>query len=222
VVVVFAIAMAWLESATVTYLRTLTGRLQPYQPNPVVLSSGSHLAAIEAIREFATLVMLLAVGGLAGGTWRRRLAYTMIAFGVWDILYYVFLAITGPWPRSILDWDVLFLLPLPWWGPVLAPAAISILLIVAGTLITQFGDPERELWPKAWSGVACLSGIGLALYVFMQDTLKSLLLAPTGQTLGQVLPTHFNWLLFIAATVLMTMPVFDLCRQLWGRAGKSG
>ena len=25
------------------------------------------------------------------------------------------------WPETVLDWDILFLLPLPWWGPVIAP-----------------------------------------------------------------------------------------------------
>ena len=35
VVIVFAIAMAWVEAAVVLYLRTLTNRIDPYQPNPL-------------------------------------------------------------------------------------------------------------------------------------------------------------------------------------------
>ena len=83
---------------------------------------------VELTREFATMIMLFAVGFLAGRTWRTRIGYAAIAFGVWDIFYYVFLKIMCGWPHSVLDWDVLFLLPMPWWGPVLAPVLISLLI----------------------------------------------------------------------------------------------
>src|SRR5919198_442711 len=77
------------------------------------------------------------VGWLAGTGWRRRLGYSFLAFGVWDIFYYLFLrALTG-WPRSLLDWDILFLVPLPWWGPVWAPTSIALLMILWGTLMTK-------------------------------------------------------------------------------------
>ena len=107
IVVIFAIAMAWMESATVVYLRVLTGRIDPFQADPLPISVG--LGKTELIREGATMILLLTVGLLAGRTWRSRLAYMLIAFGVWDIFYYVFLAIITAWPRSLLDWDVLFL-----------------------------------------------------------------------------------------------------------------
>ena len=42
-----------------------------------------------------------------------------MAFGIWDIFYYVFLKIIYDWPKSLFDWDILFLIPLPWWGPVI-------------------------------------------------------------------------------------------------------
>src|SRR5512146_2059561 len=89
-VVVYAAAMAWLESATVVYLRMLNGRLQPYQADPMPLTSTTlPLGEIEMVREAATLVMLLAVGFLAGRSSRARLGYFIIAFGIWDIFYYV-------------------------------------------------------------------------------------------------------------------------------------
>ena len=119
VVVVFAVAMAWLESATVYYLRLLVDRLEPYQANPLPMSGA--VGQVELVREAATLLMLLTVGMLAGRTWQARLGYTAVAFGVWDIFYYVFLRRLRL-AESLLDWDVLFLLPLPWWGPVIAPS----------------------------------------------------------------------------------------------------
>jgi hypothetical protein len=71
------------------------------------------LEPVELVREGATLVMLLTLGMLAGRTWRTRFGYSAIAFGVWDIFYYVFLKLISDWPKSVLDWDILFLLPLP-------------------------------------------------------------------------------------------------------------
>jgi len=221
IVILYATAMAWVESAAVVYLRTLTGRIQPYQVTPLALSSGTHLTGVELIREAATLIMLLAVGWLAGRSWRSRLAYSMIAFGVWDILYYVFLAAIGPWPRSIWDWDVLFLLPLPWWGPVIAPVLVSALLIVSGTLIVQNDRPEQAFWPRAWAILTSILGAALALYVFMETAIQVILSGGGRKSIGHVLPTHFDWLLFVPALIFMAAPLIDLVRQLWNRPLKN-
>src|SRR5258708_7906071 len=91
VVVGYAAAMAWVEAAVVYYLRTMVNRIEPYQPDPLPLMGG--LGSAELIREGATLLMLLAVGTLAGRSWQSRLGFSALAFGVWDILYYVFLKV---------------------------------------------------------------------------------------------------------------------------------
>ena len=70
IVILFAAAMAWVESAVVVDLRTLVGRLQPYQADP--LPQSANLGQTELVREAATLVMLVTVGWLAGRTRRRR------------------------------------------------------------------------------------------------------------------------------------------------------
>ena len=103
----------------------------------------------------------------------QRLGYTAIAFGVWDIFYYVFLRLMCGWPKSLFDWDILFLLPLPWWGPVLAPVCIAVLMIVWGTFASQSTDrrPATSLTWTLW-GLSAL-GIALALYVFMADALRT-------------------------------------------------
>jgi hypothetical protein len=202
-VATFAVAMAWVEAAVVYDLRLLVGRLEPYQPNPLPIAGA--LGDIELAREVATLVMLAAVGGLAGRTPRTRFAYTAIAFGIWDILYYVFLKVMYGWPRSLFDWDILFLLPLPWWGPVIAPTSIAVLMIVWGTLATMTPAPavatrrESRLWIAAGLGAV------LALYVFMADALRA---APHGlEAVRMVLPTAFNWSMFLVALALMAAPV---------------
>src|SRR4029453_14583678 len=99
VVTLFALAMAWVEAAVVYYLRTLVDRIQPYQPNPLPIAGGLGMA--ELVREASTLVMLLTVGILAGKTWRSRLGYAALAFGIWDIFYYVFLKAMTGWPESL-------------------------------------------------------------------------------------------------------------------------
>jgi len=126
-IVTFAAAMAWVEAACVYYLRVMVDRVEPYQPDPLPIRG--ILGEVELVREGATLLMLATTGILAGRTWRARLSYAAIAFGSWDILYYVFLRIISGWPASLFDWDILFLLPLPWWGPVLAPVCIASLMI---------------------------------------------------------------------------------------------
>lgn len=203
VVATFAVAMAWVEAACVYDLRVLVDRLDPYQPNPLPMSGA--LGMIELGREAATLVMLAAVGWLAGGTVRARLAYAAIAFGIWDIFYYVFLKVMYGWPASPFDWDVLFLLPLPWWGPVIAPASIALLMLVWGTLATA--SPAPSTGSRSGSRLWAAAGLGamLALYVFMADALRA---APHGlEAVRTVLPTTFNWPMFLVALALMAAPV---------------
>ncbi len=210
VVCTFATAMAWVESAVVFYLRTMIDRIEPHQPDPLPVIG--FLGPVELAREAATLVMLLTVGILAGRTWRARLGYTAIAFGVWDIFYYVFLKLMCGWPHSLTDWDILFLLPLPWWGPVLAPVLIALLMIVWGTLASQFEGvrvPARST-VTAW-GIA-LIGMGLELYVFMADSIR---VADQGvDVIRRVLPERFPWALFVVALALMSAPAATIARRI--------
>lgn len=200
IVVAFAIAMAWVEAASVFYIRALVDRIEPYQPEPLPMNEA--LGYVELWREAATLVMIAALGALAGRTWLRRVGYAAVAFGVWDILYYVFLRLISGWPRTLLDWDILFLLPLPWWGPVIAPVSIAVVMIVWGTLATQGGEVASE--PRWARALACV-GIVLALVIFMIDAGRAL---PSGRdAVVQVLPTTFNWELFWVALLLMALPV---------------
>jgi hypothetical protein len=204
VVAMFAAAMAWAEASVVYDLRTVIDRIQPFQPNPLPMAGA--LEWVELVREGATLVMILTVGLLAGRTWRSRAACSAVAFGIWDILYYVFLKMICGWPHSLFDWDILFLLPLPWWGPVLAPVCIALLMIVWGTHTLIDERTDRSAATCGWRSW-CLSGLGgaLALYVFMADALR--VAGDGADSLRQMLPTTFNWPLFCVALALMAVPV---------------
>lgn len=209
-VLILAVTMAWLEASVVLYLRSLVGRLQPYQPNP--LPHFGAIGNVEVIREAATLAMLFAVGRLAGGTRRSRWAFSLLAFGVWDIFYYVFLIPLAGWPRSLFDWDVLFLIPLPWWGPVLAPLSISLLLVVGGLLVVLFDSRESPLWPCRPAMITGAAGMGLVLYSFMVNAVAA---AGRGlEAARQALPERFPWPLFLAGLALAAIPVADVLRQV--------
>ena len=202
-VVTFAIAMSWVEAATVYDLRVMVDRVNPYQTNPLPLAG--VLGRVELVREAATLLMLFTLGALTGRTWRSRLGYSAIAFGVWDLFYYLFLKAISGWPASLLDWDILFLLPVPWWGPVLAPMCIAALMIVWGTLATGRATTAgtSSLTSTAWSCSA--AGQAIALYLFMADALHAL---PQGAgAMRAVLPHEFNWPLFVLALALMAAPI---------------
>ena len=209
-VVIYAVAMAWVESAAVFYLRSMIGRIEPHQPGPLPVTG--RFALVELPREFATMVMLFAVGVIAGRTWRTRIGYAAVAFGVWDIFYYVFLRMMCGWPHSLLDWDILFLLPLPWWGPVLAPVLISLLMILWGTFASQFEGKQNPVLSNWHTWILNFTGVALALYVFMSDAIAA---SHRGlDAIRTVLPDKFNWPLFCVALALMSAPVFQNGRQL--------
>jgi hypothetical protein len=215
-VVAFAVAMAWVESAVVLYLRSLTQEFDPYKPDQTPLTQG--IIGAELVREFATLLMLASVGWLAGQTWRSRVALALVAFGTWDIFYYVFLVPLTGWPRSLLDWDILFLLPLPWWGPVLAPVVIAGLMIAGGSLVALRDSPQQPIWPARHTSLAALVGGALALYVFMEDAMRAL---PQGlERLMPLRPERFDWPLFLLAVVGLSAPVVELAWRARRPAGQ--
>ncbi|MBI5817555.1 MAG: hypothetical protein HZA88_01060 [Verrucomicrobia bacterium] len=122
---VYAIAMGLLEAVCVIYLRRLFP-VESYFPIPPL-----EKMPVEIPREACTIIMLAAVAWLTGINWRSRLACFFFAFGIWDILYYVGLRWWTGWPGALLTWDCLFLIPKPWYGPVLAPVLISVYFVGA-------------------------------------------------------------------------------------------
>ncbi|MCK4489064.1 MAG: hypothetical protein KAU23_02330, partial [Anaerolineales bacterium] len=127
----FAVAFAYAEAAVVVYLRQMYGIHDLLRDIPAF---DSMIAFVEVGREFSTLIMLLAVGWAAGRSLQTRLGFAFFAFGLWDIFYYIWLKLFINWPESLLTTDILFLLPLPWWGPVIGPVLIAVLMVIGGSL----------------------------------------------------------------------------------------
>jgi hypothetical protein len=109
----------------------------------------------------------------------------------------------------LLNWDVLFLLPVPWWGPVLAPVLISVLLILWGTFSSQFEHRQQSRLSNLSVWVLNFAGVALALYVFMAGSITA---SHHGMEAIRVwLPEKFNWPLFCIAWVLMAAPAMQIC-----------
>jgi hypothetical protein len=141
-VALYGMAMGWLEAVVVVYIRALLGLAHGgANPSPEEmmrrLLASPWLLPTEQGREAATLVMLAAVGWLAGRTFPGRFGAFLVAFGVWDIAYYAALRALVGWPESLLTMDLLFLIPPhPWWyQPVLVPVAISCVMVGAGLVL---------------------------------------------------------------------------------------
>lgn len=135
VVCVWAVAFALVEAMVVFYLRKLFALEYGLRFAPADFHFPRAYLPYEQAREAATMVMLLAVGFLAGRTWWQRAAYWLLAFGVWDIFYYVWLWVMLGWPSSLADRDLLFLIPGEWWDPVWMPVAASCCFIAVAAVI---------------------------------------------------------------------------------------
>ena len=198
-VAAYAVAMACVEAAVVAYLREIYGIEDLVRDLP---TAADRLTAIELGREGATIVMLLTVGWLAGRQLQDRLGHFVFAFGVWDIAYYGWLVVIEGWPRSPLDWDVLFLIPVPWWGPVLAPALIAAVMCVGGAAAV-LGADRGVSWRLTWTNVAAAAvGIAIVLYTFTADGLTAL---PDGlDAVAAVRPSAFQWPLFLLGFSVMS------------------
>ena len=206
-ILVFSIAMALVEAAVVAYLRAL------YYPEgfafPLELITVRHFI-VELGREAATIFMLLSVAALSGKRFWEKFAYFVICFGFWDIFYYVWLKLALGWPSSLLDWDILFLIPLPWIGPVIAPVSIAIMMILAGLLIIALYKRGYDFRPSFLTWVLTIIGTLTILYSFMRDT---------GAGLHQQMPLPYRYDLLIAGEILYVLALFLAWRNTVHKSG---
>lgn len=203
----FAVAMAQLEAAVVVYLREL------FYPDgfrfPLVIIEG-RTAAVEIGREAATLVMLVAVARVAFEHRWRRFAAFLFVFGAWDIFYYLWLKVMLDWPASLLTDDILFLIPLPWTGPVLSAASIAAIMVVSAGVIESL--LRRGLVPDVprWGWVVVVASALSLLVIFMLD-------APA--IVRGEMPPPFRWWAFVLA---LLPSVLVAARAAWRARPDSG
>ncbi|MEN8227695.1 MAG: hypothetical protein ABFS38_06030, partial [Bacteroidota bacterium] len=166
IITTFAIAMGFLESAVVVYLREILypgGFEFPLSPIPV------NLALTELFRELATLIMLLSIGIIAAKRFSAGFAWFIYSFAIWDIFYYVFLKLLLGWPQSVMTWDILFLIPTTWTGPVLSPVLVSLTMILLALLILVQAERGKETRIHKWEWIGFIFGALVLIVGFIFD-----------------------------------------------------
>ncbi len=225
--VVFAVSMGFLEAIVVVYVRELyypEGFQFPLKALP------RWLIVVEWVREITTLLMLGSVAFISGKTFLKRLSVFLLIFGIWDIIYYVGLKIFLNWPESILTWDILFLIPIIWVGPVLTPVLCSLLMIVMAVIFDNLLSREYllKLSRKEFSlmilGAAIIYftfTIDFGMILIRNDFLKDFSNLTENQEFIKILttwqPTRFNWEIFAVGIAFIISGL--LCVK--NRTGKS-
>lgn len=197
---VYAIAMAYVESAVVVYLRemifgsvSIVFPLKYLKPN---------LGVIEIGREAATIVMLLTVGYLAGKNKFQKWMIFVYAFALWDIFYYVFLKLMIGWPTSLFNFDILFLLPIPWVGPVLSPVLVSLLLTSASLPLIRMSERSDHVRIGTLNFWIFVTGCAVVFYSFTGQIFHILMsVGPKG--MENYTPKSFDWPVFLVGYVIM-------------------
>jgi hypothetical protein len=203
-VVIFGVAFAYIESAVVVYLRAIfypdgfTFPLAEFGINAGPL--WRQLLLTEIGREAATLVLIVTTAWLIGLNHRQRVAYFLAIFAVWDIFFYVWLKVLINWPASVMDWDILFLIPVTWASPVIAPVIVSVVLLMFAVIILyRFGERVLKVTLPDWLGLLCSA---LAVVVSF---------CVGGRHITEAdFQSHFHWSLFIAGNIC-AVAVFAKC-----------
>ena len=136
---IFGIAMAHFEGVVVVYLRKILGLLDSESNKDSVDKFPKRYLQIEMTREAATIIMLVVIALISGGTWVEKGIFFLWTFAFWDLFYYVSLYILIKWPPSFKTIDVLFLIPKPWIAPVWLPVGISSFTIIIIFLLALLG-----------------------------------------------------------------------------------
>lgn len=220
IVVLFAITMGFLEAIVVVYLREI------FYPGgfqfPLVIIP-PDIYNIEILREVTTIVMLICVGLLAGKTKYEKFAWFIFAFGVWDIFYYIGLNFFLGWPPTLMTWDILFLIPITWIGPVMAPIICSISMIILALVIIYFQNNGYSVKFGKYSGTLFVFGSIIIFFSFIESYLLLLYFEGFFDVFNDIfnkedldkavslfVPERFNWLLFWIGEFFIAGGIFHI------------
>ena len=206
--------MGYIESAVVVYMREI---LYPGGFDFPLAPIEMDLAVTEIIREFATLVILVCIGMITGRTFSEKFAWFLYSFAIWDIFYYVFLKFLIGWPESLMTWDILFMIPTTWIGPVITPVLVSLTMILLSMILVYYNrkyEAAKINWIE-WS-LLITGSIVLILswtwdysgYILEHFTFREIWTVP-GEELtkivSQYIPRKFYWGLFsVGEAIILT------------------
>ena len=223
-ITIFSIAMGFMESAVVIYLREI---YYPHGFNFPLVPIEADIGLVEFYREAATIIMLLGIGLIAGKTTSMKFALFIYSFAVWDIVYYIFLKLFLNWPESLLTWDILFLIPLPWVGPVITPIIVSLSMIILSCVVMHYHNKGINTRIKRKEWMLLISGSLVVILSWMWDYLNYInsagelknawTLSDKDAILLQVasyVPKSFFWPLFVAGMALILAGTFIYMKRL--------
>ena len=183
--------MGTMEAIVVVYLRKI---FYPHGFDFPLTNLPNDMLILELIREISTLILLAVVAIITGKNKIQKLAWFIYTFAAWDIFFYIGLKISIGWPASLLTWDILFLIPVPWVAPILAPLICSITMILMGVVIIVFEETRKKVRIRMVELGMIIGGIVIILFSFMKDYLKFT---------DSFIPTSFDWPLFLFGETLI-------------------
>lgn len=211
--------MGFMESAVVVYLRELyypDGFDFPLKP------IGQNIGITEILREAATLIMLIIAGIIAGRTKTEKFGFFIYCFAIWDIFYYIFLKLLLGWPDSFMTWDILFLIPVTWVGPVLGPVINSLTMILLAVSISYYTNFSSTVKIKLTEWVLFITGSVVIIISYIEDYLSYMLnkfsffeLFDTSQInvlteyAADYKPENFAWWIFIIGEVIILIAIYN-------------
>jgi len=191
------IAFGMIEGSVVIYLRPFLNNdfsdysLKILQPENLDQSKKTVIIT-EIYREAATLVLLASAAVLAATSFLSWFCYFVFIFGVWDIIYYVWIYLRIGWPESIMEWDVLFLIPRMWFAPVIVPCLISLTGIVISMIVLRVTDIYGQIKPRPRHWIPIAVALVLWQISFLNKSLD-------GMT---TFPSDYSWWLFFAGMIM--------------------
>lgn len=221
IILIFGIAMGFMEAVIVVYLREL------YFPGgfgfPLTMPENDTVIIAELVREITTVIMLVCLAWLAGKSFLQRFAWFLYSFAVWDIFYYAGLKVFLGWPDSLLTWDVLYLIPVTWVGPVLAPLISSLLMILLAAVFLLADRKNLTVKPSAWTLI--YAGAFIIFLTFIWDfsgliikNNQPLLSLPESREyialVSTYVPQYYNWPMFSVGAALIVLALILVIRSV--------
>jgi hypothetical protein len=223
IVTLFFIALGYIESAVVIYMREIlypAGFQFPLAPIKM------DLAVTEIFREAATLVILICIGMITGRTFSEGFAWFLYSFAIWDIFYYVFLKLLIGWPESLMTWDILFLIPTTWVGPVITPVIVSLTMILLAMILVYYNRKIEKVkinWIE-WSLLITGSVILIlswtwdySAFILEHYTFREIWSVPGDElynVASQYIPRKFYWGIFCTGEGVIMVGIFYILKRL--------
>ena len=208
----FSIAMGFMEAAIVIYLRKI---YYPHGFQFPLTPVDPDIGLIEFLREAATIIMLVGIGIIAGKNTSQRFAIFLYCFAIWDIFYYVFLKLILGWPESLFTWDILFIIPVPWVGPVIAPCIVSLTMILLTVSVIYIQERGYDIHLQVREWILLIAGSLVLIFSFILDYIKYIAQGTNSHVwtlsskqamfdeISHYVPSSYNWWLFSLGEIII-------------------